>query len=113
MIQQFRDLAPMPQTLLDPASLNPGDLVLVTFEPVWFPVPCEVVQILETSLFDSGNLRVRPLIALTGTSVSVSSFFTVYSFNCRRLDSLTALQVVKACNELLSAVPTFVLDRSR
>lgn len=95
-------------------ALNPGDLVLVTFELGWLPVPCKVLEISDSSSADqAGNLLVFPLLTLTGISQPVYSPRWVFSFNCRKLDALTALQLVKASNELLSAVPSLVLDHSR
>jgi hypothetical protein len=114
MIKQSVQTGEMPLTLPAAMVLNPGDLVLVTFELGWLPVPCKVLEIRDSSsAHESGDLLVNPLVALTGISAPVDSPRWVFSFNCRKLDALTALQLVKASNELLSAVPTLVLDHSR
>lgn len=100
-------------TAMSEAQLSPTDLVLVTLELGWLPVPCEILEVADSSTYhEPGDILVQPLLTLTGISTDITPRW-VWSFNCRKLDARTALQVVQASNELLAAVPALVLDRTQ
>ena len=112
-MQTLKEPENLQLTFPDGTVLSSGDLVSVTLEFAWLPVPCKILESLEFPKPDeSGNVLVQPLVDLTGISTGTAPRW-VLAFYCRPLDCVTALQLVQASNQLLAAVLALVLDRSQ